>query len=297
MIICSLFGSEKVVKIISEKLKIPLGSIVIHAFPDAESLITIQTDVKNKTVILLAYLDRPDAKIVQLILAAETARSLGAKRIILVAPYLPYMRQDKQFHPGEGISSIYFAKLISQYFDNLITVDPHLHRWHALSQIYSIDTKVLHAAAEIATWISKNIPNPVLLGPDGESAQWVSDIAKKLQAPYLVLSKERFGDQQVSSNMPELANYHQLHFVLIDDIVSTAATMIEAVTHLKQQGIQSVSCVAVHAIFSNNAYQNLLATGVTNIVSCNTVEHISNQIDLSDILVAALQDCFLRATD
>lgn len=289
MIIFSLFGSEKIAKVISEKLKISLGTIVIHAFPDAESLITIQTDVKDKAVILLAYLDRPDTKILQLILTAETARSLGAKKIILIAPYLPYMRQDKQFHSGEGISSIYFAKLISQYFDNLITVDPHLHRWHALSQIYSIETQVLHAANAIATWISKSIYNPVLLGPDSESAQWVSDIAKKLQAPFLVLNKERFGDQQVSSNMPKLASYLQHHFVLIDDIVSTAATMIEAVTHLKQQGIQAISCVGVHAIFSNNAYQNLLATGVSSIVSCNTVEHVSNQIDLTDTLVAALQ--------
>lgn len=288
-IIFCLFASDQQINLIQGFLKRTtnqtLGKITMHQFPDAESLVTIETDVSNKNIIFIAYLDRPDLKIFQLILATETARMLGAKKITLVAPYLPYMRQDKQFHSGEGISSIYFAKLISHYFDGLITVDPHLHRWHSLTDIYSIPSQVLHAADAVAAWISKNIAAPILLGPDSESTQWVSDIAKKLRAPYLVLSKERFGDQQVSSNMPEISAYINQHFVLIDDIISTAATMLEAINHLKQQGVKNISCIGVHAIFSGPAYQKLSAAGVNNIISCNTVAHESNQIDLIPLLL------------
>ncbi len=287
-VIFSLFGETKQVKEISAALNYCEGTLLIHSFPDTESLVTIETEVKDKKVILLAYLDRPDAKIFQLILAAETIRSLGARRIILIAPYLPYMRQDKQFHEGEGISSIYFAKLISTYFDRLITIDPHLHRWPSLSEIYQIPTQVLHAANIIALWISENISKPILLGPDGESAQWVNVIAKELAAPYLVLKKERFGDQDVTSTLPEIVEYADYHFVLIDDIISSAATMIEAVNQLKQQKIHRITCLGVHAIFAGNSYQKLLDTGVTNIISCNTIMHFSNKIDLTKALITAL---------
>lgn len=105
-----------------------------------------------------------------LIFAAKTARELKAKKITLIAPYLAYMRQDKQFHQGQGITSKYFAALISHYFDNLITIDPHLHRWHSLNDIYSIPTHVLHANDAIASWIIQHVTNPVLIGPDIESA-------------------------------------------------------------------------------------------------------------------------------
>lgn len=288
-IIFCLFASDQQINFIQVFLnrttKQSLGKLIIHQFPDAESLVTIETDVDNRDIIFIAYLDRPDSKIFQLILAAETARKLGAKKITLIAPYLPYMRQDKQFHTGESISSIYFAKLISHYFDGLFTVDPHLHRWRSLTDIYSIPSQVLHAADAVAVWISTNIVAPILLGPDGESAQWVSAIAKKLHAPFLVLSKERFGDQQVASNMPEIAAYINQHFVLIDDIISTAATMLEAINHLKQQGVKNISCIGVHAIFSGAAYQKLLSAGVNNIISCNTVAHESNQIDLIPLLL------------
>lgn len=138
---------------------------------------------------MVCTLDRPDAKLLPLYFLSKTAMELGAECTCLIAPYLAYMRQDKQFHTGEGITSKYFALLISNFAETITTVDPHLHRYGSLSEIYSVPTTVVHAANHISKWIINNISNPVLIGPDSESGQWVSEVAKNVDAPFIVLEK------------------------------------------------------------------------------------------------------------
>ncbi|MHB1949828.1 MAG: ribose-phosphate pyrophosphokinase, partial [Gammaproteobacteria bacterium] len=283
-----LFGYDDLAKNIHEKLKYEIGIITQHQFPDDETVIRIDSHVADREVIFIASLDRPNSKLLPLLFAAETARRLAANKITLIAPYLAYMRQDKEFHPGEGITSRYFAKLISTYFDKLITIDPHLHRWHSLKDIYSISTSVLHATDNIAGWINNNIKNPVLIGPDIESTQWVEGIAKKSTSPFLILEKIRKGDTNVEVSIPEIENYRNATPILVDDIISTAMTMIETVNHLKSLQINPPVCIGVHAVFAGNSYQKLAKSGVKKIVTCNTIKHVSNEIDISNIVIETL---------
>ncbi|HLF66025.1 MAG TPA: ribose-phosphate diphosphokinase, partial [Gammaproteobacteria bacterium] len=224
-----------------------------------------------------------------LLFAAETARALGATTVDLIAPYLPYMRQDKSFSSGEGVTSQYFAKLISQYFDSLLTIDPHLHRWQALNEIYDIPTQVLHATESICAWIKQEVKAPLLIGPDAESAQWIERIAQQLQAPFLVLEKKRMGDRSVEISIPKIELFADKTPVLIDDIISTATTMIAAVKHIHALKIGPPICIGVHAIFADDAYQNLRRSGVKTIVTCNTIVHESNAIDVSAMIANALK--------
>src|SRR3990167_11154200 len=188
-IVFNLFDNSYYANTICEKLQYTLGKIEIHQFPDEEISVRIQTPVENKHVIFVASTHHPNEKMAPLFFSAETARELGAESIGLITPYLAYMRQDKQFHPGEGVSSKYFGKLISAYFDWLLTIDPHLHRWHSLNDVFTIPCILLHATKPIAQWIKQHITNPVLIGPDKESTQWVSMIANDLAAPYSVVEK------------------------------------------------------------------------------------------------------------
>lgn len=291
-IIFSLFGYDYFADKIHEKLNYEIGKMTQHQFPDEETVIQIDTDINDRDIIFIASLDKPNTKILPLIFAAQTARALGAKKIILIAPYLAYMRQDKQFEKGQGITSQYFAKLISTYFDHLITLDPHLHRWHALSDIYSIPTTLLHATQNIADWINQHIANPVLMGPDGESAQWVEEIAKKAKAPFLISQKIRAGDRSVEISIPNISTYQNATPVLIDDIISTAMTMIGTVKHLKSLKMNPAICIGVHAIFADNAYDDLLSSSVESILTCNTILHQSNVIDVSDNIIDALENIF-----
>jgi ribose-phosphate pyrophosphokinase len=286
-LVFSLFEAERFVTPFCEHTGFLSGDINLHQFPDEESLVTFKTEVADSHVVIIACMDRPNPKMLPLMLVAETARALGATRVSLIAPYWVYMRQDTPFHPGEGVSSVYLARFISQYFDDFMTIEPHLHRWHDLSQIFSIPALALHIPKTIADWIGTEIPKPVLIGPDNESSQWVSAIAGFIKAPYLIVEKTRFSDAEVKATVPEIENYRNYTPVIVDDIISTAATIIETVQHLQSLGMNQIHCVGVHAIFAGNAYQNLQATGVTRIATCNTIAHPSNQIDVTGDIISA----------
>jgi len=288
-LILSLNEEHPLCKVVAEKLGFEIGKIVLHNFPDEETYIKFEALLKNREVIIFNSLNHPNQKILPLLFAVETAKSLGAKRVGLCAPYLAYMRQDKRFKPGEGVTSDYFAKLLSNYLDWLVTVDPHLHRRHRLSEIYSIPNTVLHAAHEVSTWIANNIKNPVLIGPDSESEQWVSKIAKVAAIPYLILEKIRFSDRDVKVSIPKIEAFENHTPVLVDDIISTAQTMLETVNHLKQINMKPPVCIGIHAVFSENAYESLIKSGVSKVVTCNSIPHSTNQIDLSTIIIEGIQ--------
>lgn len=282
--------SDILAKSVASHLHADFSCVDIHHFPDQESCVRINPDDVTDVCIVVASLYDPDKKSLSLIFLSETLRDYGAERIILVAPYLAYMRQDKRFKDGEGITAQYYARLISRYFNALVTIDPHLHRIHHLNDIYSIPTKVLHAAPVVADWIKDNIEQALLIGPDSESEQWVNDLSQRAKAPYVVLEKVRYGDRDVNVSVPHVEKWLQHQPVLFDDIISTGKTMIETIRHLKQAGLSPPVCIGIHGVFSDQAYQELLATGAERIITTNTITHPSNAIDVSHLIVKGLQE-------
>ncbi|MDH5379493.1 MAG: ribose-phosphate pyrophosphokinase [Cyclobacteriaceae bacterium] len=283
-ILFALPGNEELTRKLAGQLQSETGETIIRQFPDGETYLQLKSDVNGKRVVLVCTLHEPDNKLLPLYFLSKTAQDLGADCTCLIAPYLAYMRQDKRFHAGEGITSTYFGSLVSQFAEKLVTVDPHLHRRSTLSEVYDIPNKVVHAANNISDWIKDNIANPVLVGPDSESTQWVSEVAINAGSPFIVLEKIRHGDKDVEVSVPQVENYKSHTPVLVDDIISTARTMIETVGHLKRAGMQAPVCIGIHAVFSGNAYQQLKEAGTADIVTCNTIPHESNKIDISNIL-------------
>lgn len=268
------------------------GHVLSRTFPDQETYLRVLTPIKNRPIILVEDLSHPNAKILPLLFFAKIAKSLGATRLDLCAPYLPYMRQDDVFQPGEGITSRYFAELCSYYFDGLITMDPHLHRHPTLSGLYSIPCRVTHAAPAIAAWIQRNCDTPLLIGPDHESKQWVSEIARAIDAPYVTLEKKRRDDRHVETLFPAMTHYRHKIPIFIDDIISTGHTLLEPIAHLKQLDFAPPICIGIHGLFVEQGYEKLLEAGASNVVTCNTVPHPSNDIDVSPILVECIRRPF-----
>ncbi len=285
-----LYGASSLKKIMEENYTCESGDITIRQFPDDETYIKFNSDVKGRSIIIVSTLDRPNQKLLPLLFAAQTAKELGAKRVGLIAPYLAYMRQDKRFSEGEGITSSYFANLLSRYFDWMITVDPHLHRRHSLDEIYSIPTYVLHATHPISAWIKINCHSPLLIGPDKESEQWVNEIAKNVNAPYVILEKVRKGDHEVEISLPNISEYQDYIPILIDDVISTGRTLSEAIKKLNEVNMKSSICIGVHAVFANDAYAYLLKSGTSKIITCNTIEHSTNEIDLGQLIIKCLNE-------
>ncbi|MCE3278633.1 MAG: ribose-phosphate pyrophosphokinae [Bacteroidetes bacterium] len=288
-IIFALPGNEYLSADIIAGTKGEKGNFEIRQFPDQETYVRLLCDVNKRDVIIVCTLHQPDAKLLPLFFLCNLLRDQNVNSICLVAPYLAYMRQDKQFNSGEAITSEYFAKLLSSIADRLITIDPHLHRRVSMKEIYSIPTEVLHAAMLISEWIKTNIPYALLIGPDSESEQWVSEVAKNAGAPFIVLQKIRHGDRDVEVSVPGIEKYKNHIPVLVDDIISTARTMIETVTHLKKAGAKDPVCIGVHAVFAGNSYEELKNSGVSKVITCNTIVHQSNAIDISKLICSVIQ--------
>lgn len=286
--VLALPGNARLALAIAAHCGAPYGELAPDHFPDGETRLRLPFAVEGLDLVLAATLDRPDAKMAALHFAAATARELGAKRVLLAAPYLPYMRQDRRFAPGEGTLARQYAAWLGSLVDGLVTVDPHLHRIHALREIFTVPAEIVPAAPDIAAWIAANLEGPLLLiGPDAESAPWVAEVAARLGCPQLHLDKQRLGDAEIRLRTVDLAPHAGRRPVLVDDIVSTAATMLGAARLLREQGFAPPVCIAAHALFAGDAYAELRAVAA-RVLSCNTVAHESNLIDLHPRIAAAV---------
>lgn len=290
-LIVPLPGNEAMADALAQASGGELAPIEIRHFPDGETYLRYEaTSLAGRAVFLVCTLDRPDPKVLPLLFAAAAARDLDAISVGLVCPYLAYMRQDRRFKPGEAVTSEYFARLISDAFDWLVTVDPHLHRRGSLSEIYSIPSVALQSAPLIAGWVRAHVERPLLIGPDAESEQWVAAVARDAGAPHAILEKVRHGDRTVEVSVPDLERWPGHTPVLVDDIVSTARTMIETLRHLAKMRAKPAVCIAMHGIFAGSAYRDLLEAGATRVVTLNTVPHESNAIDVTGLLAGAIRD-------
>jgi ribose-phosphate pyrophosphokinase len=280
--------NERLAGGLAAKLECEIGPIEMRQFPDGETYLRLLTSPSGRAVVIVCTLDHPDDKLLSLLFAAATARELKASMVGLVSPYLAYMRQDRRFKPGEAVTSRQVARLLSEAFDWLVTVDPHLHRYGSLAEIYSIPTRIIHAAPLISQWIRMNVANPLIIGPDSESEQWVAAVAKEAGAPHSVLEKTRHGDRSVEIKLRDLDQWKGCTPILVDDIISSGRTMLEAVRLLAAQGWAAPVCIAVHGLFADQSDVLLVQAGA-RVVTSNSVPHLTNGIDLTALLVDAIK--------
>jgi len=274
-------------------LACPLQLIQRHRFPDGELRLVLPKPLPEQVVILRG-LQQPNDKLVELLIAAPTARELGAKRLVLVAPYLAYMRQDMEFTPGEAVSQRHIARLLSQQFDALITIDPHLHRIASLDEVMPAGQGLaLSAARLLGRWVAQQVPGALLIGPDEESAQWVSEAAAAARLDHAIGRKVRHGDADVKLALPE-GEVRGRAVVLLDDMASTGRTLIGAAEQLLARGAASVDVAVTHALFNGDALPALRAAGVRHVWSSNTVPHPSNAVDITPLLLPAIAELLAR---
>jgi len=268
---------------LAETLGIPCHMIQQHRFPDGESKLTLPVKLPEH-VIFCHSLDHPNEKLLELLLAAKTARELGAKILTLVAPYLCYMRQDKAFHPGEAVSQPIVGHFLADLFDNVITVDPHLHRIQLLEQaVPAAQAVTLSATSLMAEFLRERFDDPVLLGPDAESEQWVSAVAKPNQWSYGACNKIRTGDKKVEITLPEI-NLDGRAIILVDDMVSSGQTLSVTISECLSKNAKHVDILVTHALFANDAKQRMIEAGLRNNRRTDSVSHESNISPLYGVL-------------
>ncbi len=288
MIIACSHGKH-LAKKISKKLKQPYLELESQKFPDSEIYLRFQKDIKNKTIILIQsfYKEISDC-LIEVLFAAQTAKDLGAKKIILIAPYFPYLRQDKRFRKGEIIPLEIIAKYINNCINEIYIIDPHLHRKNTLKEIFKTKSHKLTANSLIAQYIKEKIKNPLIIGPDFESHRWAKETAKLVNCLFFILNKKRLSSRKVKiATNKNLKKVKNKNVVIVDDIISTGHTILETIKLLKKQNPKSITCVCVHGIFAENALEKIKKTGA-RIISCNTIPNKVGKIDVSGLIAENL---------
>lgn len=271
-------------------LGLPLREIALHDFPDGETRVTVGPAAA--TTIIYASLDRPNDKLLALVFAAEALRRTGARRLVLVAPYLCYMRQDTAFHEGEAISQKAVGRLIAAIVDRVITVDAHLHRTADIRSVFpGIEAENLSAMTAMAVTLRQTGIDSatVAIGPDAESRPWVSDLAGQLGLAHTVAQKIRRGDRAVEIAFAEAGLVAGRPALLVDDIVSSGGTLIACARALKAAGATAIDAVITHALFAPEMATAFADAGIRSVRSTSSVPHPTNAIPLDDILAAALR--------
>ena len=276
---------------IADTLNIAYREIKVHRFPDKESLVTLPAK-EHEHVIFFLSLDYPNNKLIELLFACKTARQQGIKRISLVAPYLCYMRQDKSFHVEEAVSQRIIGQWLGELVDDLITVDPHLHRTGSLDEVIPDTNNIVLSATQLLGDFIASLQQKVhLLGPDDESLQWVKQVAQICGASYSVASKTRHDDTHVEVELPEF-DYKDQYVILIDDVISTGNTVAQAAIKLYAAGASQVDVLVTHALFTKEAMQTLEQAKIKNTWSSDSISHQSNQISVTGLLAESIKTLF-----
>lgn len=274
---------------LAERLGRDVAAVELHRFPDGESRLRLPPRLPER-VALVRSLDDPNGKLVELLLAADTARALGARDLTLVAPYLCYLRQDTAFAPGEAVSQQVIGRFLARLFDAVVTVDPHLHRVRTLAEAVPVRrATALSAAPAMGVFLAARGEPALLLAPDREAEQWVARVAAAAGLPHGVADKVRRGDRRVEVTLPE-RDYADAQVVLVDDVASTGHTLAEATRALRHAGARRVDVLVTHALLVDGARTLLADAGVTELWSSDSIPDASNAFPLADLLADALRE-------
>ena len=278
---------------LSEKIALALNArhipLETRSFPDGELYVRLHAPLHKETVVFVqSFYGGINDKLVELMFAAHTARRKKAKKIILTAPYFGYLRQDKEFQPGEAISIHAVGDVLSPLFDHIMIMDPHLHREKRLDHIFHCKTTRLTANHAIATYVKKNIKNPLIIGPDIESYKWAEHVAQMIGCDLCILRKTRHSATKVTIHFDRNIATKGKNLVVIDDMISTGNTLIKTVQGLRKQGIPKVTALCVHGIFVNNALARFRRAGIP-VITTNTLPSPNALIDITPVLVRGLR--------
>ena len=186
------------------------------------------------------------------------------------------------------------AGFINKYFDGFLVVDPHLHREKNLSELFNIRHEKLTANYYIGKWIKKNMKNPLIVGPDWESYKWARRVAEEIGCEHVIMEKKRLSGRDVKVTLNKKVDLTGKNVILVDDMISTGNTIIEAAKNFKRMGVKRFNCIAVHGIFVEKALEKLKKNRI-NVITTNTIPNKVSKIDISELLAQGIKNDYQYA--
>ncbi len=278
---------------LSHILNVKLGDIEVKKFPDGETYIRVHEDVEGRTVIYVNSLQRdPNEAIIETLYTLDTLVDLGAKEVHAVIPYMAYARQDERFNPGEAVSILSLAKLFKALkIKAIYTIDMHLHRITDPTKVFGSNFYNLTGVRELAKYVKKHhkIENTVVIGPDEEALQWAKIMAEELGGlEYTTLEKKRLSAEEVVIEAKGV-DVKEKNVIIVDDIISTGGTIVEAVKALNKLGAKDIIVTCVHPLLVGRALYRLLRLGLKDLVGTNTVLSPISKVSVAPAIAEALR--------
>ena len=262
----------------------PFGIPYTKRFPDGEMYVRIGGRLEGDDVVVVQS-TRTDEDLVELLLLEDAVREAGARRTLVVVPYFGYARQDRRFFPGEAVSARALCRHVELDADIVVTVD--LHSSQTLSQF----TKPAFEASGIPAIARRLRERPVdlLVSPDKGGIERARRMARLLDKPWLSLEKKRIDSEHVELTFPGEVPVplEGKHAVIVDDVITTGGTIVEAAKLLKRHNVGVVSAACTHGLFLRDAFERIKAV-VDEVYSTDTLgnpaEKASVAPDIAQIL-------------
>ena len=280
-------SSENLAKRLSKKLEANFVKSEIRVFPDGESKITLSGSLSKKKSIVIQSMDPPvDTNLIQILSLISKAKEVSLE-VIAVIPYMGYARQDREFLPGEIITMKVLGKLFKGAgASEIIAVDIHSNIGF---RYFTIKTKNVSAIPDLAKYFKKlSLKNPLVISPDQGGRERAKEFAKEFNSDYIALEKKRdrkTGKVEIKTKNIEVKGRD---LILVDDMISTGGSIIKATQFLKKQKCKRVYVACTHALLMNNAEKKIKKSGVTSIISANTIPGKTSLVDVSNTIAKAI---------
>jgi len=256
---------------IAQHLHMRLGDADVSRFSDGEVYVQINENVRGQDVFVVQPTCPPvNDHLMELLVMMDALKRASARRITAVLPYYGYGRQDRKVMPRVPITAKLVADLITTAgCQRVLAVDLHAGQ---IQGFFDIPVDHLFAAPPVIVdyLAKKDLKDPVLVSPDAGGVERARAIAKRLNAGLAIIDKRRDGPN-VAVFMYLIGDVKDKDVVVIDDMIDTAGTLIQAVEAVKREGARRVLACAVHGVLSGPAIQRIESSALEEVVITNSV--------------------------